>query len=318
VNTRATKFDLFAGQGEMRALMRARDWSTSPLGHPDTWPQALRIVVSLMLDSKFPMFVAWGPELGFLYNDAYAEILGAKHSTALGRRFHDVWAEIWMVISPLIERALAGEASYLENLPLRMWRKGHEEQTWFTFSYSPMRDESGAVSGMYCACTETTAQMYAERHQAFQLEMADGLRGLSDPYEVMAKASELLGRHLRASRVVFGEIDHERSLVNFHSNYTDGLVEKLSGVHPLDNFGPGNIAELKQGKTTVFDDVVSDVRANGTASLAHIAAVNARSGMAVPIIRQNTFRAALIVSHSQPRRWTSEEVVLVEEIAERT
>ena len=150
------------GGGKMGALMRAHDWSASPLGDPATWPQSLRSVVGLLLNSKFPMFVAWGEELGFLYNDTYAEILGAKHPHALGRRFHDVWSEIWSDISPLIDCAMAGDATYRENLPLLMNRKGYDEQTWFTFSYSPVRDESGAVAGMFCFCTETTQRVLAE------------------------------------------------------------------------------------------------------------------------------------------------------------
>lgn len=125
------------------------DWSMSPLGPPEAWPQSLRSIVGLMLTSKFPMFVAWGPELGFLYNDSYAEILGAKHPRALGGHFYDVWSEIWPDISPLVDAAMAGEATYREDLQLMMNRKGFDEQTWFTFSYSPVRDESGDVVGMF-------------------------------------------------------------------------------------------------------------------------------------------------------------------------
>src|SRR5690349_3781190 len=124
-----------SGGGDVGALMREKDWSGSPLGPPSAWPQSLRSVVSLLLNSKFPMFVAWGPELGFLYNDSYAEILGAKHPGALGSRFSDIWREIWPDIAPLIDAAMSGEAVYRENLPLLMNRKGYDEQTWFTFSY---------------------------------------------------------------------------------------------------------------------------------------------------------------------------------------
>ena len=112
------------------------------------------------------MFVAWGEELGFLYNDAYAPILGAKHPKALGRRFYDIWREIWPDISPMVDAALAGQATYHENLPLLMNRKGFDEQTWFTFSYSPVRDDSGAVAGIFCACTETTGQVLADERRA--------------------------------------------------------------------------------------------------------------------------------------------------------
>jgi PAS domain S-box-containing protein len=116
-----------------------------------------------MLGSKFPMFVAWGEQLGFLYNDAYAEILGAKHPEALGARFREVWAEIWPDIEPSVAAALRGEATYHEDLPLVMNRKGAEERTWFTFSYSPVRDESGRIAGMFCTCAETTKQVLAQR-----------------------------------------------------------------------------------------------------------------------------------------------------------
>ncbi|HVL72159.1 MAG TPA: HWE histidine kinase domain-containing protein [Beijerinckiaceae bacterium] len=151
------------GGGETGAQMRGLDWSQSPLGAPETWPQSLRAVVSLLLNSKFPMFVAWGPELGFLYNDPYAPILGTRHPAAQGRRFRDIWPEIWDDISPLVERALAGEASFHEDLPLTMQRRGYVEETYFTFSYSPVRDESGGIAGMFCACTETTGAVLARR-----------------------------------------------------------------------------------------------------------------------------------------------------------
>ena len=201
--------------GGVAALMRAHDWSTSPLGPPARWPQALRSVVGLLLASKFPMFVAWGPELGFLYNDAYAEVLGKKHPAAIGRRFHDIWAEIWGDIHPLIERAMAGESVYQEDLPLLMDRKGYDEQTWFTFSYSPVFDEHGDVAGMFCACTETTASVLASSHREREIErlrqmfqQAPGvlgvLRGPEHVFEIANEAYRELvgGRELIGKRVV--------------------------------------------------------------------------------------------------------------------
>ena len=199
----------------MGALMRAHDWSASPLGPPETWPQSLKLVVGLLLNSKFPMFVAWGPQLGFLYNDAYAEILGAKHPAALGARFQDIWSEIWPDISPLIDAAMAGEATYREDLPLLLNRRGYEEQTWFTFSYSPVRDESGAVAGMFCAVAETTGRVLADRRlseekqrQQRLFEQAPGfictLAGPEHVYEFVNEsyrrlfgAREFLGKSVR-------------------------------------------------------------------------------------------------------------------------
>ena len=88
------------------------------------------------------MFVAWGPELAMLYNDGYAPALGAKHPWALGRPFRDVWSDSWDEIEPLVNTALGGEATWAENLPLIMQRNGYPEESWFTFSYSPLRDEN--------------------------------------------------------------------------------------------------------------------------------------------------------------------------------
>ena len=155
--------NFLADGGTTGAMMRAHDWSRSPLGAPEFWPNPLRTAVALLLQSQFPMFVAWGPELGFLYNDPYAEILGAKHPRALGSRFYDIWSEIWPDISPLIDAAMSGKATYREDLPLVMNRKGYDEQTWFTFSYSPISDDTGNVAGMFCAVQETTRRVLAER-----------------------------------------------------------------------------------------------------------------------------------------------------------
>ncbi|HEY0043025.1 MAG TPA: PAS domain S-box protein [Allosphingosinicella sp.] len=163
--------------GEMGARMRAHNWSKTPLGVPEDWPQALKTAVGILLSTKFPMFLAWGPELRFLYNDSYVDVLGGKHPAALGHAMEDVWAEIWQDVGPLARSALSGESVFLENLPLTMTRKGFEEQTWFTFSYSPLRDETGAIPGFHCTCIETTGTVLAERRRVSE---AERLRRLFD------------------------------------------------------------------------------------------------------------------------------------------
>ena len=159
-----------AGGGEMGAMMRAHDWSTSPAGPPEGWPQSLRSAVGLMLANKHIMFVAWGPELAFLYNDAYRPVFGQKHPWALGRSFKEVWSEVWDEVEPLVNAALGGEATWSENLHLVLERNGYPEDCWFTFSYSPVRDEDGAIVGLFCAATETTDAVRAERRLKEQAE----------------------------------------------------------------------------------------------------------------------------------------------------
>ncbi|MCB5174706.1 PAS domain-containing sensor histidine kinase [Microvirga lenta] len=167
---RSSGRDFLAGGGDMGARMRAHDWSTSPLGEPETWPQSLRTLVRLMLNAQQAMFIAWGPDLAFLYNDAYAPIFGAKHPGALGRPFAEVWSDIWEQIRPLVESTLAGEAVGYEDLLIPMERNGYREETYFTFSYTPVHDESGRVAGMFCAAMETTGKVLAERRIATERE----------------------------------------------------------------------------------------------------------------------------------------------------
>ncbi len=166
----ASDLPFFSGNTPTARLMREKDWSGSPLGLPQQWPQPLRSVVSLMLGSPFPMFVAWGLALHTLYNDAYGEIMGAKHPAGIGAPFLDIWHEIRSDLEPLVGRAMGGEAFFMENLPLRMRRRGYEEDTWFTFSWSPVLGDSGTVDGFFCACTETTGMVLAERHQRAEQE----------------------------------------------------------------------------------------------------------------------------------------------------
>ncbi len=151
------------GGGELGALIRAKDWSGTPLGPSETWPQSLKTTLGIVLNSRYPMFVFWGPGLIKIYNDGYRPILGHKHPWALGRPAREVWPEIWRDIEPLVARALAGDPTYSDDLLLVMERSGFREEVYFTFSYSPVPDESGGIGGMFCACTETTGRVIGER-----------------------------------------------------------------------------------------------------------------------------------------------------------
>ncbi|MXQ14241.1 PAS domain-containing sensor histidine kinase [Microvirga makkahensis] len=162
--------DFLSGGGEMGARMRAHDWSASPLGEPGTWPRSLRTLVRLMLNAKQAMFIAWGPELAFLYNDDYIPIFGAKHPHALGLPFAEVWSDIWEQIAPLVDSTLSGNGVWQEDLLIPMERNGYPEDTWFSFSYNPVWDDRGAIAGVFCACTETTDKVLAERRVAGERE----------------------------------------------------------------------------------------------------------------------------------------------------
>ncbi|MDQ6638778.1 MAG: ATP-binding protein [Pseudomonadota bacterium] len=159
--------DFLLGGGEMGALMRAHDWSSSPLGSPAGWPQSLRTVVRLMLNTGHPMYIWWGPELGCLYNDAYRESIGPeRHPASLGRAARAVWAEIWPIIGPQIDQVMSGRgATWHVDQLVPITRHGRLDEVYWTYSYSPIDDESAAcgIGGVLVVCTETTQQVLAAR-----------------------------------------------------------------------------------------------------------------------------------------------------------
>jgi two-component sensor histidine kinase len=150
------------GGGDIAKTIRAHDWSSNTLGPPDDWPFALKTAVGIALNSKFPKCVVWGPDLITIHNDAFLPILGTK-PPALGRSFREVWSEAWTEIGPIADRAYAGEATFIEDFPLVIDRYGYPEQAYFTFCYSPIRDENGIVHGMMDTVIETTGKVEAQR-----------------------------------------------------------------------------------------------------------------------------------------------------------
>ena len=168
----AAPADFLAGGGELGALIRAHDWS-STLGPPGDWPQGLKTAVRIMLTSRQPFWIGWGEGLIYLYNDAYTSIIGGRHPWALGRPTEEVWREIWPEIEPLLATAMGGvEGTYSESQLLIMERNGYPEETYYTFSYSPVPDDSGAPGGMICANTDDTQRVIGERQLALLRELA--------------------------------------------------------------------------------------------------------------------------------------------------
>ncbi|UYW26265.1 PAS domain-containing protein [Methylorubrum extorquens] len=155
-------FSFLPSGGTTGSEIRARDWSETSLGPPEEWPPALRNALSLMLSCPTAMFLAWGPDLLCFYNDAYRPILGYRLDTALARPFREVWASIWDEIGPLVDATLSGESQALTDVMLDLSRQGVPERSWWSFSYSPVLDDAGAVNGLFCVTAETTSRVLGE------------------------------------------------------------------------------------------------------------------------------------------------------------
>ncbi|MDX2089337.1 MAG: PAS domain S-box protein [Kofleriaceae bacterium] len=163
-----------SGGGEMGALTRAFDWSRTPVGPAESWPQSLRTIVFTLLNSRYPMFLWWGPEHTQFYNDGYIPSIGTeRHPSALGQRGEVCWAEVWPVIGPLVAHVRAtGASTWAEDQLIPITRDGFLQECFWTFSYSPVLDESGAVAGVLSVAAETTARVQREREMGTLRDVA--------------------------------------------------------------------------------------------------------------------------------------------------
>lgn len=205
--------------------LSAVDWSATPLGPPSTWPQSLRTAVSILLSSRFPMWMAWGPQLTFFCNAAYRrDTLGRKYPWALGRPASEVWAEIWPDIGPRIDRVLStGEATWDAGLLLFLERSGYSEETYHTFSYSPLRDESGGVVGMLCVVSEDTQRVIGERRMATLRDLG------SDPSVVRTERQML---DFSAQQLDRNPYDLPFTLTYLFDERGDARLAGTSGIAP--------------------------------------------------------------------------------------
>jgi PAS domain S-box-containing protein len=164
---------LFAGKSDMAARMRRFDWSATSIGPSHSWPQSLRTAVRIMLTSRQPIWIGWGKDLVYFYNDPYKSIIGGKDAWALGRPTSQVWREIWDDIAPMLAKAMTGdEGTYVEEQLLIMERHGYREETYYTFSYSPIPDDAGKAAGIICANTDDTQRVIGERQLSLLRELA--------------------------------------------------------------------------------------------------------------------------------------------------
>jgi two-component sensor histidine kinase len=203
------------GGGEMGRIVRTFNWNGTPLGLPTLWPQSLRTLVALVLASPFPKCLVWGMDMVVIYNDAFVPILGKK-PVGIGRSFKDLWSEAWGTIGPIVEKAYGGEATFIEDFPLVINRYGYPEQTYFTFSYTPLLDEFGEVAGFMDTVIETTSKVEAEnRLRVLNAELGHRMKNTQAIVQAIAR------------QTLRGQVDDETLAV-----FTQRLMA-LSSAHEI-------------------------------------------------------------------------------------
>lgn len=238
------------GNSRMADRVREHDWAATPLGSLESWSSELRTSASLVLDSAFPMALIWGPEFITIYNDAFVPILGNK-PPALGSSFAETWAEVWDAVGPIAQRAYAGEASFLEDLPLIVERSGEPEQAYFTFSYSPVRSSDGQVVGMIDTVMETTRSVMARAEQAASEERQRLL---------VAELQHRVRNILTVVRSVFSRTAEGRDDLEHVVNHFKGRLDSLARTQLVVTQSASGLVDLE---SMVRDELLSVGAADG-------------------------------------------------------
>ncbi|MFA9428623.1 ATP-binding protein [Egicoccus sp. AB-alg2] len=224
------------------SLIDGIDWAATPLGPAEHWPQNLRTALDVCLASKFPMLIWWGDELVMLYNDAYRVILGDKHPASMGAPGRRVWPEIWDVIGPMLDQAMSGEATWSEDQLLRIDRSGSVEESYFTFSYSPVPGADGRIDGIFTAVTETTERVLQDRRLRVLGRLSDRARELTSSEGAPAALLPVLGED--RGDVAFAAlylVDGEKACLDAQSSLDPELVGQSC---PLDRDAPFELAKV--------------------------------------------------------------------------
>ncbi|HLK32966.1 MAG TPA: ATP-binding protein, partial [Terriglobales bacterium] len=289
------------GGGDMGALMRSVDWANTPLGPVTEWPQSLKTSLSICLASRFPIVLYWGPEHVVLYNDAYSKILGSKHPWALGRRCQECWAEIWDTIGPMLEKVVqTGEATWSNRLLLQLERFGYAEECYFSFSFSPVRVETGAVGGVFTAVLETTEEVIGERRLRTLRDLAARGVDARSERDACKIAAATLGENLR---------DIPFSILCQPTEQGEPLLAETAGIsreHQLcrDLCSPGSEVYLlgRQAVNSGASIVLEDLEKLATALPLGAWTIPPRSGLLIPMSTPGQAQPGLLLVGISPHK----------------
>ena len=301
------------GGGLMAERIRNHDWAATTLGPLQHWPDPLKTSLALCLASRFPQAVLWGPDLLTLHNDAFSQILGQKPS-ALGIPFRAVWQEAWADIGHMANRALAGEAVYIEDFPLVIDRNGSPERAYFTFCYSPIRDHDGKVLGMLDTVTETTASVLANQRLKFLDDLGRAVADATDPDQILATTTRMLVEHLQLSSCAYAVMEPDEDGFTICGDAVAPGSPHLLGRYRLQDFGKLALGRLRSGLPLVIQDNLSELPPEEAATFQ---AIGITATICMPLIKGGRLTALMAIHDKVPREWTHYEQTLISEVTER-
>jgi PAS domain S-box-containing protein len=308
-----------AGGGEMGARIREHDWAATPLGPIHGWPQSLRSALGISLRSSGASAIFWGPDHIFLYNDAWAALLrDGRHPLMLGRPAREVLEDVWDVLGGQFASVVAdGQAVNMVDTLLVRNLAGQVYDSYWSYSLLPVAGEDGQIAGILAQVRESTQFVQRGRRDALMLRMAEKLRRLDAPDEILEAAFALAGEEVHASRIGYAEIDEGTgSVAILRCAVQDGAAD-ISGVFPIPQFGAGIEEDLRQGRTIRIDDAAADPRLADTEVAARYEKLGVASALVVPIVSGERCLAMLFAHHDAPRTWSDHEATLLRQGTEQ-
>ncbi|ROU00098.1 PAS domain-containing sensor histidine kinase [Histidinibacterium lentulum] len=312
--------------GEMADLMHETDWLATPLGPREAWPPVLVMATQLMLATPNPAFVLFGTQDAVLYNEGYRFFLGDRHPAALGQPLRNVWPELMDRLEPRLLAIREGEPQIFEEQEFHI---GPEDAgRWFIGHWVPLRDETGEVVGIFGEAQETTGRVEAERARAcaeaalreregrlsFLFDLTEALRPLHDPVEIEFEACRRLAEWLDVDRAYYVEIDEKAGLARVNRDFARGDSQSIVGCHQLADF-TWSLELLRTGDPTAIMDVrTSPLVPPGDLHTCEALQIIACVG--TPLIKRGVVVGSLNVTHPEPRAWTEQETLALQQVSE--
>jgi PAS domain S-box-containing protein len=312
----------------LAALIAAFAWETTPLGPAAAWPPYLTSTVALLIESALPIVTLWGPDGVLIYNDAYAQFAGARHPALLGTKVLEGWPEVAELNARVLAAGFARKTLSFRDEQLTLLRHGFPETIFLDLDYSPIPADDGAIAGVFCVVRETTERVKLERQRAADIglrnaaetrsrcliELGDNLRRSETAAEISGAVADMLGRALACVRAGYAAIDGESALIE--NDWTDGTVPSLTGRHAFIALGPAYTTPISRGEMLVVSDIATHQATAPTAD--NWRRIDVAAVLNVPLMENGRIVGLIYVHDSRPRAWTSEEIALVKDVADRT
>ena len=318
----ASEMTFLQDGGEMGRLIADYDWSATPIGPIEVWPQSLRAIVAFMIHSPVPLVLLWGEEGTMLYNDGYSVVAAQNHPRLLGSPVRIGWPEVADFNDNVMKVGLAGGTLAYKDHVLRLNRTGRFEDVWLDLDYSPVYDDQGKPAGVLAIVNETTDRVKANdalRASEGRLRFLDRLgretASIPDADEILRVTTRLVGEQLGVSICAYADMDSDQDGFTIRGDWSAPGSRSIVGHYRLSDFGELAVSNLRAGRPLVINDNRSEIPPEAAATFQ---AIGVKATICMPLVKDGRLTALMAIHHREPHRWTSEELSTIREVTDRS